>query len=258
MEDEILVPDELELEDVLTAPEKVTVVIERKDKPPVEKAYWIRPPDEIEKTMAQSASRIIARELREKLYDPDSEEHKLLVVDRLQDMTTDEKRLIWLTSNLVQKTFELNRRSLNDRDEYFVERPEGKEDGIIPPTNQEMDQYEDNKQDAEKQRLTSVSEQQKALFNELKKQSEKLSEDDLDNIVEPLMIDQMISEEWNLQFGMQVLIRCTFSDPDLTQRSFMNTQQALKLRNTKNGQKVLESLLSAHRGLMLDPDHLKN
>lgn len=258
MEEEIQVPDELELEDVLTAPEKVSVVIERKSATPVEKEYWIRPPNEIEQSMSQSAARKIARELRERLEDEKSEEHELLIKDNLEEMTLPEMRLIWLTSNLFQKTFELNRRSLNDRDEFFVARPEGKENGVIPPTHAEMDQYEKDKKLSEKDRLVSLQEEQKRVFAQLKTQAEELNTEDLANVVQPLMIEQMIAEELNNQYGLQVLIRCTFLDPDLTKRAFQNTDQAKKMLNTKNGRKVLESLLSAHKGLMLDPDALKN
>lgn len=257
MDEEILVPDELELEDALGTPEKVTVVVNQKGKS-TERTYWVRPPDELEKTMAQSAARIRGRELRDKLIDPNSEEHQLIVVGRLQDMTDDEKRLVWLTANLVQKSFELNRRSLDDRDEYYVPHPEGKEDGLIPPTNAEMDAYEDAKRDAEKERLGSVQEQQNNLYKELKQQADELDTDDLNNIIEPVMIEQMTAEEWNLQYGMQILVRCTFTDENLTKRAFMNMDQALRLRNSKAGNHVLESLLAAHRGLMLDPDQLKN
>lgn len=254
MDEEILVPDELELEDVLGTPEKVTV-FEGKS---FERTYWVRPPDELEKTMAQSAARKVARELRDKLLDPESEMRELIIVGRLEEMTDDEKRLIWLTANLMQQSFELNRRSLNDRDEYYVPRPEGKEDGVIPPTDAEMNEYEDAVRDSEKERLTSVSEQQKALFNDLQRQSKELSKEDLDNIIEPLLIEQTASEEWNLQYGMQMLIRCTYTDPDLTERAFPDIKSALRLRNTKRGQVVLESLLATHRALMLDPDQLKN
>lgn len=258
MVEEIVVPDDLGMEDVLTAPERVTVTIERKGNTPVEKEYWIRPPDDLERAMAQNSARRVSRELRELLLDSESEQYDLIIEAGFEEMTIEEMRLLWLTSELMQQSYEMSRRSLNDRDDFFVEPPEGKDDGVIPPTIGEMDQHEIDKRAAEKERLTSLSDQQKSLFDRLKKEAEDLNTDDLRNIVEPMIVEQKTAEEWNNQYGMAVLARCTFKDPQLTEKAFKDVEAAKKLLNTSNGKKVLESLLLAHKGLMLDPDALKN
>jgi len=257
MVEDIVVPDDLGLEDVLTAPERVTVTVVRNNKP-VEKEYWIRPPDEMERAMAQNAARRVSRELRELLINEKSEEHDLIITAGLEEMSLEEMRLLWITSELVQKSFEMSRRSLEDREEFFVERPVGKEEGVIPPTTGEMDQYEIDKREAEKERLTSLNGQQKTLFERLKKESENMDKNDLLNVIEPMIVDQKTAEEWNNQYGMQILVRCTFNDAQLTEKTFTGVDQAMKLFRTNSGKKVLEALLLAHRALMVDPDQLKN
>lgn len=251
--DLIQVPDEYELDDVLTEPAMISIILGSK-----EKKYWIRPPTDSEKAMCQNAARRKSRELRALLDDPSSEEHELLIAAGMENMSIEEKKLLWLTSNLYQKTFELSRRSMENRDEYFVPQPEGTEEGIIPPTNEEMDKYETDKIKSEKERMEDLSSEQKRLFTGLKAQVEQLTNHDIDNAVQPLMVEQQVSSEWNNQYGLQVLARCTFLDPDLSKRAFLSPEKAQKLLNNKNGQKVLEALLNAHNGLMLDPDLLKN
>lgn len=253
MEDEIQVPDELELDDVMSKPADVTVVVGNK-----ERTYWLRPPTDKEKDMARSLARRVSRALREQLEDESSEEHDLLIKAPVEEMTVDEKRLIWLSSNIYQKTFELSRMSLENRDEYYVEEPEGKEDGIIPPTLKEQDDYDKAKTDAEKQRLYDLQASQKSAFAELRRESEEMSEEDLDNVVIPLLIEQKVAEELNNQYGLQVMVRCTFDDEALTKRSYETTERALRLLNTKQGKSAMERLLLTHSGLMLDPDQLKN
>lgn len=253
MADKVKLPVEYSLEDLMGDAPEVVVQVGKK-----QKTFWIKSPTDPEKSMAQNAARQKSRQLRAALEDPETEEHQLLVKAELENMTLDELRLVWLTSNLFQKTFELNRRSMDDRDEYFVPAPEGKEGGIIPPTNEDMDRYEEAKRAQERQRLADVSEQQKVLYAELKTKSETYKLEDMLAIIQPLIIDQQTSREWNNQYGMQVLIRCTYLDNDLTQRAFKTIGDAMRLMNTQSGQKVLDALLNAHSGLLLDPDRLKN
>ena len=258
LEEEIQVPEEYDLEDLLTEPEKVTVLVERRGKPPVEQHYWIRPPDELEKTMAQNAARKVARELRELLQTEGSEERELLVNTALEEMTEEEMRLLWVASNLVHQSYEMERRSLNDREDFFVPRPEGKDDGVIPPTVDELDQYEIDKRKAEKDRLASLNKQQKSLFTRLSKEADELDVNDLKNIVEPMIIEQKTAEESNNQYGMYILVKCTYKDPELTEKAFKDMKAAMRLLNTKQGEKVLQAILTAHRGLLMDIDQLKN
>lgn len=254
MEDEIPLAEEYDLDDViLDEPPEVSIIVNRK-----EKKYWIRPPTESEKLMSQNAARRKARELRDLLENPETEEHDLLIKGGMENMSPEELRMIWLTSTLFQRSFELNRLSLENREDYFVPRPEGKAEGVIPPTNEEIDRYEKDVQKQEQQRVKDLQAQQKSLLNKLKKESEELDPNDLENVVVPLMVEQKVSEEWNNQYGMQILVRCTYLDKELSKKAFESTEKAAKLLNSKAGQKVLEALLNAHRGLMLDPDILKN
>jgi len=58
---------------------------------------------------------------------------------------------------------------------------------------------------------------------------------------------------------MQILVRCTFENMAMTQKSFPEgIGQALRLENTAGGRKVLEELLNAHKGLLLSEDELGN
>lgn len=249
----VQVPEEYDLDDVIIDPPSVTVVLGAKSK-----TFWIRPPTDPEKAMAQAVARKKSRELRARLEDPENEEHQLLVVDEMENLTTAEMRLIWLTSNLFQKTFEINRRSLDDREDFFVPSPEGSEDGVIPPTNEDMDRYEQAKIDSEGDRLEAIAKQQQVAFKELQDKSEEIPEDDLRNLIHPLIIDQQASREWSAQYGMQIIVRCTFLDKELTKKAFETPERALRLQNSTNGQKILDELSAAHSGLMLDPDRLKN
>lgn len=254
MAENIKVPEEYSLDDLLAEEvPSVTVAVGKK-----EKTFWIRPPTDAERAMSQNAARQKSRALRELLLNPESEEHQLLVKAEMENMTSEELRLVWLTSNLFQKAFEVNRKSLDNRDEYFVPSPEGKEDGLIPPTGAEMDEYETAKRVQEEQRLKDVSDAQSAIYEELKQESESMSDETIRGIIGPLVIDQQASREWNSQYGLQILARCTFLDQDLTERAFKTTEEAMRLQNTKSGSKVLDSLLNAHSGLMLDPDRVKN
>jgi hypothetical protein len=251
---DIEVPEEYSLDDLLAEEvPSVTVTVGKK-----EKTFWIRPPTDSERAMSQNAARQVSRKLRERLLDPETEEHQLLVNAEMDNMSSEELRLVWLTSNLFQKALEVQRRSLDSRDDYFVPTPEGKEDGLIPPSGAEMDEYETNKREQEAQRLRDVSEQQTVIYNELKEKSDNMSDDALRDIISPLIIDQQTSREWQAQYGLQILSRCTFLDQDLTERAFKTVEEALRLHNTKSGQRVLDSLLNAHSGLMLDPDRIKN
>lgn len=253
-EEDIQISEDYTLDDVLVEePAHVDVVINRKDR-----RYWLRPPTRTERAMAQNAARRKAIDLRDRLENPNSEEHDLLIVGQLENMPVEEKRLMWLTSNLYQKTFELNRISLDNRDEYFTPEPEGKMDGLIPPAMEEWEQYEKDRREAEKNRLKDLQTSQKAIFAQLKKEAEELDEENLDTIIEIILIEQLASEEWSNQYGMQILVRCTFMDSEFTEKAFKTQAQAERLLHTKNGNKVLESLLAAHSGLMLDPDQLKN
>lgn len=253
MDDPIEVPEEYTLDDLFEEPPSVTVKTRKGDK-----TFWIRTPTEPEKFMSQNVAGKKARELRDLLMDEKTEEHQLLVKTGLEIMTPEEMKLIWITSSLFQKTFELNRRSLDDRDEYFVPRPEGKDNGVIPPTQAEMDGYEKARIDEERKRLLDLQAQQTAIYNDLKQKADQIEESQLAETIEPLIVDQKSREEWNNQYGMQILVRCTFLDSDLAHRAFKDTAQAMKLMNTISGQKVMDALLNAHRGLMLDPDEIKN
>jgi hypothetical protein len=211
-----------------------------------------------EKAMAQNAARQKSRKLKQLLEDPQSEEHQLLVAAETDNMSLDELRMVWVTANLYQRVFEAQRRSIDNRDEFFVPRPEGKEDGVIPPSHDDLNQYEIEREAQEKERLQGLLDQQTVIYNELMAKANEMSEETVKAIIQPLIIDQLTSREWNNQYGMQVLVRCTFLDEDLTQRAYQTVEEAQRLLNTKNGQKVLESLLNEHRGLMLDPDLLGN
>jgi hypothetical protein len=252
-EDEILVPDELEMDDILGKPTSVTVVVGNR-----KRTFWLRPPTDMERDMARALARRTVNELRDRLENEKTEEHDLLIRSAMEEMTPDEKRLIWLTANLFQKTFELSRLSLENRDEYFVAEPEGKMEGIVPPSAKEVADYDKAKKASEKDRLNDLNKSQKDAFAELKRESQELNIDDLDNLVRPLLVEERLGTEWNNQYGLQVLVRCTFDDEDLTKRSYETTERALRLFNTKQGKSAMEKLLMTHTALMLDPDQLKN
>lgn len=253
MVDEIQIPEEYSLDDILNDVPKVTVIVRNK-----EKNFWIRPPTDSERAMSQNAARQKSRILRALLEDPETEEHNLLIKVETENMTDEDVRLVWLTSALFQRIVEINRRSLDNRDDYFVAEPEGKEDGLIPPTNEDLDRYEESKRSQERERLTDLAAQNESIKKELLDQANATPIEDLKKIIYPLIIEQQTSNEWNNQYGLQILVRCTFFDQNLTERAFKSVEEAMRLLNTKDGNKVLQALLEAHSGLQMDPDLLKN
>lgn len=252
----VTAPEEYSLDDLLMEEDERMKVVIKAGKG--EKTFWIRPPTETEKVMAQNAARQKSRALRERLIDPENEEHQLLIKAEMDNMTQEEMRSVWLASNLFQKTFELTRRSLDNREDFFVPAPEGQEDGVIPPTSTQMDEYETAKRKVEQDRLENVADEQEKLLKELQEQSQELPIDKLAEVVQPILVELKASAEWNAQYGLQILIRCTFLDQERTKRAFEGTGAALRLENSPGGKKVLDELLQAHSGLMLDPDRLKN
>lgn len=253
MVEDIQVPDEYTLDDLLADAPSVTVEVGKKSK-----TFWVRPPTDTEKAMAMNAARIKSRELRDRLMDSETEEHTLLVKGDLSNMTEDEQRLLWFASNLFQKTFEINRRSMDQREDFFVEAPEGSPDGVIPPSNEDWDRYESERRTQEMARLKAAAAEQKKAMKALEKKSKEIPVEDLATEVQPWLVERQASREWQSQYGMQVLVRCTFLDAGLEKRAFDGPEQAMKLHNTAGGRLVLDALLAKHQELLLDPDLLKN
>lgn len=241
-----------DLDDLIFDPPAVTVEIKGKSR-----TFYIRPPDEMERSMAQASSRAQSRDLRKRLESPRSEERRLLITEQLESVNDDELRLIWTTQRLMQEIFKIERRSLENRDEYFVPAPEESEPGV-PPTAEDVERWEDDKDKAEKHREEDVVAAQKAATKALEDQAKTFSHKSLIEQISPQIVEQLAGREWNAEFGFQLIVRCTFLDKNLTKPAFKTIGIVKRLMVTPEGTKLIEELRNAHMGLMLQPDSLGN
>lgn len=243
---------EYTLEDIIFEPPHVDIVLQNK-----ERRFWVRPPTPIEKDMCQAVARSRSRELRKILNNPKTEEHKLLIKSQVDDLTDEDLQLLWVAANLYQKIFEINRISLDNREEYFVPEPKGKEDGVIPPTAEEMEQYEEAKEKAEQQRQDDVAAAQEQARKSLENEAKAKPKKELRDSVIATLVEQKCQEEWNAQYGLQLIFRCTYLDKDLGQRAFKTEGYLRRMAVSPDGERLIERLRNEHMGLMLNPDLLK-
>jgi len=247
--------EEYTLDDLIFEPPNVVVEVDGKTK-----KFWLKPPTETERQMAQNAARAQSRELRKELENPKSEKRQLLVDEEVNNLSEDELRMLWTSKRLFKKIFEAQRTSLDNRDDFFVPAPVGPdgEEGIIPPSMEDMDRYEDDKEEAEKRRQEELEASQKQAAEALQTESKAVSLADLLSDVVPNLIDQFCQREWNAEYGVQLVARGTFLDKGLSKPAFKTADKVKRLLLTEGGRKIVEELTRGHLGMQLDPDKVKN
>lgn len=247
--------EEYTLDDLVFEPPSVVIEVDGKTK-----KFWLKPPNETERQMAQNAARAQSRALRKELEDKKSEKRQLLIDEEINNLSEDELRMLWTSKRLFNRIFEAQRTSLENRDDYFVPAPVGPdgEDGIIPPTPEQMDRYEDEKEESEKRRQEELAASQKQAAEALQIESKAVSHKDLISDVVPNLIDQFCQREWNAEYGVQLVTRGTFLDKRLNRPAFKTADNVKALLLTEGGRKIVEELTRGHLGMQLDPDKVKN
>jgi hypothetical protein len=243
------------LEDILVKPKKVEIPIpgkmERNDQgmPDAPKlVYWVRPSLQPERDLAGAAGRTASRMLRRKLEDPDSEERQLLVLDELEGATEDSLQELWVTQKVIERAATIRHRSLEDRDITYVPEPEG---DLI--TGEDMDRYENEVEDVEEQREMSVLEAVTSAREELQKEVERMTPEQLREYALPLVISTQTERAYENEFVSQLIYRCTFLDNKCKKRAFTDVNQVYNLKDF-----ALIKLSNAHMSFILDPEQVKN
>lgn len=209
---------------------------------------WVRPLSQIERELCQGAARRASRDLRKLLEDPKTEQHQLLVVEELQEYDIKQLRDLWIGSRLIQKALQINRESLENRDETYVPEPEGND-----LTPEAMDRYEDEVEEVEQQRETGVAGAIGTASKQLDEEVQGISEDALREQAHPALIEHQLSEVWTREFAAQMLVRATFNDKECRKFTFKTSNEVFMLRPD-----VLKHLTDSHYGLMVEPEAIKN
>jgi len=228
------------LDKLLIGPQKVEV-------PGYGVTLYVKPLTQIDRDLSQGAARRASRELRRLLEDRSTEEYQLLVEDEIAEYSTEDLRSLWVSARIVEKTLEIQRKSLEDRDKTYVPEPEGED-----ATPASLDRYENEVEDIEQQREDSVIKQAQAARKALMKESESKTEDELRDLAKPDLIETILSREWQQEFAVQMILRGTYEDAKATKFAFKTPDQVRQLRPD-----TLEFLAQSHYGLMVDPEELK-
>lgn len=241
------------LEDILVGPKKIEIPVHGKVEmnaegmPDVAKlALWVRPAQQPERDLAASAARKESRLLRKKLEDTSTEEHENLVAGELEDATVESLRQLWVTEKIVDRATKIRTHSLEDRE--YVPEPEG--DDV---TSKDIDDYENELEAVEDQREMGVVEAIVAARNELQKEVEKVSEEDLRKMAVPAQIEAILTRTYEYAFVCQLIMRCTYSDRKCTKKAFSDVEKVYSLKED-----AMTILTNAHMSFMLDPEQVKN
>lgn len=247
------------IDQLLIEPHKVLVPTGKTIRKEGEKAYdeevpvWIRPLTEIERSLAQGAARAHSKSMRKVLSNPDSEEHQLLIQSEVEDLTREQLEQAWVASNLINRAMQVRRKSLEDRDDSYIPEPEGSPDGVILPTAEELEAYEEAVEGAEDQREENVKEAVKNVRTQLEEEVVGMDDDVLKAEVVPKFIDSICGNVWNREYSLQQILRGTFKDKKLTQRAFESIGDVYALKDSAK-----QKLAEEHMGLLIDPDAIKN
>lgn len=238
------------LDDLKLGPQPVTIPV-GKDGTTV----WIRRPNTPEKQMCESAGRAASRELRKLLQDEETEEFKQLVQAEVSGYELDELRMIWIAGELVQRVFRKDRQTLEGRDQTFVPEPTS-EDGVNFPSQAAFDNYENQVEAIEQQRVEAVEafekQEAEALMDEVKKKNRK----QLEKIARPKIIDGLCGQAYNEAYSAALLARCTFEDEECKTPMFKTVEEVRSV--FRDRPKIAKVLSEGHGALMLDPEEAKN
>lgn len=243
------------LEDILAKPKKVEIPIPGKmsenDKgmPDFAKlVYWVRASYQPERDLAGSAARKASRTLRKSLEDPETEERQLLIIDELEEASDDALRELWVSQKVVERAARIRQASLENRDQTYVPEPDG---DLI--TSKDMDDYENEVEEVEEQRELSVVEAVTAARDELVKEVNKLSREQLIEFAVPMQVNAQAERAYETEFVHQLIYRCTFLDSKCKKRAFDDINDVYSLKDF-----ALIRLSNAHMSFVLDPEQVKN
>ena len=186
--------------------------------------------------------------LRKKLLDPKAEEHKLLIKDELAEYTREQLEELWVSNRIIARAGQINRDSLEARDETFIPEPEG--DDI---TSSDIEKHETAVEEVEEEREARVREAVLSAQKELQDEASKMSLEDIGVDTKDALLEFILSKEWQQEFAAQMICRATFMDKKLTKPAFKNTTEVKELRPD-----ILKLITESHFGLLVPPEEIKN
>lgn len=205
--------------------------------------FYPRRPTDIEKELAMGAANGARRELRAKLNDEKSDEHRLLIVETLEGADPDSLRRIWVSGQLLVKAAELNINSLEERE--VIPEPEG--DIVLP---EERDQHDDAVVAVEKDRTRHLVEALEAIKKELDAEAGAIAHKQLLKSAIPAQIEQILARTWNTTYTDHLISRCFYTDAGYRKPAFKTTNQVERLRSQKPG--IYNRLTETLRGMLME------
>lgn len=209
---------------------------------------YVRPLTNLERDFCQAYARRAARTFRKRLEDRESSDHQLLIVEELEEYEVEQLSSLWVSNRLVTRASAIRRRSLEDRDQQYIPEPEG-----LDVTNAQMERYETEVEEAEEQREKSVSSSVISARDELLEEVKGISLDTLREEAIPALIDNVVNQEWMLEFNAQMVARATFTDEDCKKLAFKDAAETQTIKP-----EIFKKLTDNHYGLMIEPEALKN
>lgn len=236
------------IEELLADPEPVDIVTGKRIKKKGEVVdatirVWPRRPTDIEKEMIVGAANAARRALRAKLKDPESEEHRLLLREPLEDADDASLRQVWVQGRLIERAAEMQLHSLEERE--VVPDPEG---DLIPASVQ--DAHAEEVEAAESTRVRLLIEAIGSAQRELEAEAESIPHDELLIAAMPAHTETQVQKAWNEAYTNHLIARCTFADKNYAKPYFKTISQVERLKSEVPT--AYQTLANTHRGLLLD------
>lgn len=208
---------------------------------------YLRRPTEIEKQICIGAANAARRNMRARLTDESSEEHKYLLRETLAEADPQALRDIWINGELMKRVQEMQFNSLEDRE--YVPEPEG--DFV---SAEEVDQHEASKESAEEDRRKHLIEAITNVRRELAEEADHLDDETLIKSATPAHIETIVGGRWTDEYSNQIISRFTYADSKHRKPYFKTLEQVQLLRSTMPD--VYTALSNAHNALLLptEPD----
>lgn len=201
-----------------------------------------RRPTEVERGMILGAANAARRALRAKLLDPETDEHKYLLMEPLRSAEPESLRSIWISGKLMERAQQATFNSLEERE--YVPEPEG---ALVSPAQQ--DAYDAEVQAVEDTREKSLAEILANIQKELIREAAELDEATLLDTAVPAHVETLVQREWSDEYAAQVAARCTFTDARYRKPYFKTVEQAKRLRDEYP--RVFKAISDMHNGLLL-------
>ena len=207
--------------------------------------FFLRRPTDIERQMALSAANRARRTLRAKLADPESEEHRLLLREPLEEASDEQLRELWINGTLLERAPQLQLNSLEERG--VIPEPEGE---LVTPA--ERDEYEHAVEQAERDRLLHLVEAIGNLRKQLEREAKEIEHDALLAAAMPAHTETIVGNEWNDTFTAYLIATGTYHDKQFQKPWFKTVSEVVKLRSQKPH--IYSALADAHKGLMIEAE----